>query len=59
MTTYQHQLDHLVKMASIPGFKDHAWLRAKELDSEIGFEGIKDDLIKSMKNIGNAEKGRK
>jgi hypothetical protein len=39
-------------MAKIPGFKSHAWLRAKELDADPSglFTGIAQDLIKEMKN---------
>jgi hypothetical protein len=32
-TLFQHQLNHLAKLASNPGFKAHAWHRAKELDA--------------------------
>jgi hypothetical protein len=32
-TIFQTQLDHLVRMASNPGFKAHAWKRAKDLDA--------------------------
>lgn len=44
-------LQHLVKMAKIPGAKSHAWLRAKQLDTDPSglFTGIADDLIKEMK----------
>lgn len=31
---YETDLQHLVRMASIPGFKDHAWRRAKQLDAD-------------------------
>ena len=31
---FETQLAHLVRMASIPGFKDHAWRRAKQLDAD-------------------------
>jgi len=39
-------------MAKIPGFKNHAWLRARELDADPSglFTGIAQDLIKEMKN---------
>lgn len=46
---YQLSLDHLVKMSRNPGFKDHAWHRAKELDVMPGYVGIKDELVKRMK----------
>jgi len=52
MTTdhYDRMLAHLIAMASNPGFKAHAWHRAKKLDSDIcGLcRGIKDDLVKFM-----------
>jgi hypothetical protein len=50
LTFYQKQLDHLVMMAKMAGAKDHAWHRAKELDKQEYFHGIKDDLTKVMKN---------
>lgn len=52
LETYQTNLQHLVRMAKIPGFKNHAWLRAKELDADPSglFTGIAQDLIKEMKN---------
>lgn len=31
---YQQQLDWLVTMAQVPGFKAHAWRRAKELEAD-------------------------
>lgn len=48
---YQQNLNHLVRMAKIPGFKNHAWLRAKELDAESSglFQGIAQALIEEMK----------
>ena len=47
---YAFVLNHLIWMAGMPAAKDHAWLRAKELDSEpYGFyKGIKDDLVNFM-----------
>jgi hypothetical protein len=55
---YETQLNHLIAMARLPGFKDQAWLRAQELDEEPLFNGIKDDLIKRMKEINaNSSKG--
>ena len=34
-----------------PGWKEHAWMRAKQLDADTSglFKGIKDDLVKEMK----------
>lgn len=47
---YDDTLAHLVMLASTPGWKDYAWGRAKELDSEpLGiYSGIKQDLVKIM-----------
>ena len=49
---YKTELDHLIKMAKIPAFKNHAWTRAKELDADSSglFTGIAQDLVKEMKN---------
>jgi len=58
---FQAQLDHLIRMARIPGFKDHAWYRAKELSKSSLFEGMADRLVEAMKkdckDAGNAQKG--
>jgi hypothetical protein len=47
---YNFVLNHLIWMASMPAVKDHAWLRAMELDAEpYGFyKGIKDELVNFM-----------
>lgn len=34
MTHYQAQLAWLIQMAKMPGAKDHAWRRAKELAAD-------------------------
>jgi hypothetical protein len=48
--SYAKMLAHLIAMAQQPGFKAHAWHRAKALDSDISgiYRGIKDDLVKFM-----------
>ena len=53
---YTTQLSHLVRMASIPGLKQYAWARAKELDacSSRMFVGIAEDLARQMR--GEEEK---
>lgn len=50
---YQETLAHLIWMAKQPAAKEYAWHRAKELDAHIEnlFVGIKDDLVKNMKEI--------
>jgi hypothetical protein len=52
---YVETLNHLVWMAKQPAAKSHAWHRAKELDSDISglWVGIKDDLVKNMKEIND------
>jgi hypothetical protein len=48
---YENYLNHLIRMASTRGWKDHAWHRAKELDAHPSglWSGIADDLVKHMK----------
>ena len=52
---YAETLNHLVWMANQPASKSHAWNRAKELDNDISglWVGIKDDLVKNMKEIND------
>jgi hypothetical protein len=52
---YAETLNHLVWMAKQPASKNHAWHRAKELDSDISglWVGIKDDLVEHMKGVKN------
>ena len=47
---YQRQLDHLIAMAKVEGFKAHAWHRAKELDKDQSglWTGIADALKAAM-----------
>ena len=49
-------LQHLVRMAKIPGAKAYAWTRAKQLDADPSgmFKGIADALINEM-NRGENE----
>ena len=48
---YKNYLNHLIRMASTRGWKDHAWHRAKELDAHPSglWRGIANDLVKHMK----------
>jgi len=48
---YENYLNHLIRMASTRGWKDHAWHRAKELDAHPSgmWRGIANDLVKHMK----------
>jgi hypothetical protein len=49
MTHYEQTLSHLLRMARNPAFKSHAWERAKELDKLDLYQGIKDELVKQMR----------
>jgi hypothetical protein len=49
LSVFQRQLDHLVRMAAIPGFKAHAWARAKELGSSPPFLGMELALVEAMR----------
>ena len=48
---YRETLNHLTAMAKTPGWKEHAWHRAKELDADPTgiWNGIAQDLVKRMK----------
>lgn len=56
MLTYQDHLTHLITMASNPGFKAHAWHRAKELDADRSglWRGIAADLERAMRSQKSA-----
>ncbi len=47
---YQRQLDHLIAMAKVEGFKAYAWKRAQALDEDQSglFTGIADALKAAM-----------
>jgi len=47
---YTEHLTHLVKMASIPGAKHHAWHRAKQLAEDRSglWRGIDKELVQLM-----------
>lgn len=47
---YQSQLEHLTRLALIPGWKSYAWARAKELESDATgmWAGISTALHKSV-----------
>ena len=49
-TSYESALDHLIKLAKTPGWKEYAWSRAKELEScRTGmWAGISEDLKQAM-----------
>lgn len=48
---YETELQHLIRMASIPGAKAHAWHRAKELDKVDIFKGIAQALVEYMNAV--------
>lgn len=47
---YADALNNLVMLANTPGWKEYAWGKARQLDSEpLGiYRGIKQDLVKIM-----------
>lgn len=49
-TPYETQLSHLIRLASDPGFKDHAWHQAKQLEacSSGLFQNLSTDLKAAM-----------
>jgi len=58
MDHFQTQLAHLTALAKHPGWKEHAWLRAQQLEaSESGlWTGIKVALTRSMLDVSGPEK---
>jgi hypothetical protein len=54
---YQKMKNHLLWMASMPGAKAHASLRAKELDSELSgiYAGIYNDVKATLLQLKAAE----
>lgn len=59
MTAYEAALQHLIKMARTPGFREHAWHRAKEMDKcESGmWTGIASDLREAMSSAARLSPG--
>ena len=49
---FKIQLDHLIELAKLPGWKAHAWHRAQELDADHSglFQGITEALTQAMKS---------
>lgn len=47
---FQRQLQHLISMAKLPGWKAYAWRRAQDLDAEASglFAGMADALKAAM-----------
>jgi hypothetical protein len=39
---------HYLALCRMPGAKDYAWLRVKELDEQDLFKGIKDYILEQM-----------
>jgi len=48
---YRRIFEHYLKLCKIPGFKDHAWHRVKELEDDPSglFKGIKASITNAMK----------
>jgi hypothetical protein len=55
MTHYQTMLDHLVTMASNPGWIDHARLRCKQLEQTEMYAGISQDVAQRLKSLRGSE----
>lgn len=51
------QLEWLIELAKIDGWKPYAWSRAKELDADQSglFKGIAEELKQSMKRLKEAQ----
>lgn len=51
-TLYQRQLDWLITMSKVPGFKAHAWKRAQDLSADQSgmFTGISEALTLAMRS---------
>ena len=51
VSEYETQLQHLVRLAKTPGWKEYAWHRAKELDADDSglWRGIAQALVDEMK----------
>jgi cytosine/adenosine deaminase-related metal-dependent hydrolase len=41
---------HYLTLCRMPGVKDYAWQRVKELDEQDLYKGIKDYIVEQMKN---------
>lgn len=48
MDIFNQHLQHLVKLARIPGWRAYAWHRAKEMSSEPLFSGMDVALKEAM-----------
>lgn len=59
MSAYEAALQHLIKMAKTPGFKEYAWHRAKEMEKcESGmWAGIASDLQQAMSSAAQHKPG--
>jgi hypothetical protein len=47
-TSMSSQLDHLLQMALIDGWKEYVWHRVKELDQTQLFTGIKSQFLEKI-----------
>lgn len=52
MTPFDTQLQHLIALAKVPGWKEYAWARAKELDADQSclWTGIAQALVDAMRS---------
>ena len=53
---YRTQLEHLIELAKLPGWKAYAWRMAKELDAEDSglYHGMRRDLTAAFVGDGQA-----
>lgn len=58
MTHYQTMLEHLVRMASNPGFIDHARLRCKQLEREDFYSGISQHVAQRLEFLQASERNK-
>lgn len=56
---FQTQLQHLIKLAKMPGWKEQAWHRAKELDKDQTglYRGIAEALTAEMSGTAKTQEG--
>lgn len=52
MTPFEQQLQHLIQLASVPGWRAYAWARAQELDGDQSclWTGIAQALVVAMRS---------
>jgi hypothetical protein len=58
---YKKDLELLIRLSKLKGWKEYAWGDAKKLDADPSglWKGIKDDLVKEMKEWNKQEQSSK